>query len=269
MDTVEKFLRLIDDAVNWLKTGYGEHLNQNIDKPSFGKAINSKSDIQRVVESRVVSSSDSVSTPRGSEAGGDSGELRDIEVVRDRMREIEEEIYSCTKCRLHSGRKRAVPGEGDISADIMFIGEGPGVQEDQQGRPFVGRAGQLLTKMLAAIQLRREEVYITNIVKCRPPENRAPLPDEVAACLPYLERQIEVIRPLIIVCLGGPAAQALVKTDLGITKLHGSFQHYNNIPVLPTYHPAAVLRFPERYKRDVWNDLKLLRDFYKDIRSSG
>lgn len=266
---MKTFLRLIDDAASWLKTGYREHLNQNIDNLSGDVTINSKNDIQKVVKSMVTSPSDSVNIPPVSESGAEKGVLRDVEMVRKRMREIEEEIYSCTKCRLNSGRKKAVPGEGNVIADIMFIGEGPGVQEDQQGRPFVGRAGQLLTKMLAAIQLRREEVYITNIVKCRPPENRAPLPDEVAACLPYLERQIEVVRPLIIVCLGGPAAQALVKTNLGITKLRGTFQHYDNIPVLPTYHPAAVLRFPERYKRDVWNDLKLLRDFYKDIRSSG
>jgi DNA polymerase len=125
----------------------------------------------------------------------------------------------------------------------------------------------LLTRMLAAIELTREGVYITNIVKCRPPGNRNPQPDEVDSCYPYLARQIAMIEPLIIVCLGGPAAKTIIKSELGITKLRGTFHRYGVIPVLATYHPAAVLRFPEKYKRDVWNDLKLLRDFYGDLRT--
>ena len=122
-----------------------------------------------------------------------------------------------------------------------------------------------MTKMLSAIQLSRNEVYITNIVKCRPPSNRNPLPDEVAACYPFLKRQIEIIDPRIILCLGSPAARTLLDTEAGVTRLRGEFHHYQNIPVLPTYHPAAVLRFPEKYKRPVWNDLKLLRDYYREI----
>jgi DNA polymerase len=180
---------------------------------------------------------------------------------------FDEQIGRCTKCRLHLRRKNAVPGEGNKVADIMFIGEGPGEQEDIQGRPFVGRAGELLTRMLAAIGLTREGVYITNIVKCRPPGNRNPQPDEVDSCYPYLARQIAMIEPLIIVCLGGPAVKTIIKSELGITKLRGTFHRYGVIPVLATYHPAAVLRFPEKYKRDVWNDLKLLRDFYGDLRT--
>ena len=180
---------------------------------------------------------------------------------------IDEEIGRCIKCRLHERRRHAVPGTGNTTADILFIGEGPGEQEDIQGLPFVGKAGQLLTRMLAAIDLKREDVYITNIVKCRPPGNRNPFPDEVASCLPYLQRQIEMIAPLIIVCLGGPAAQALLNSELRITALRGQIHRVTDIPVIATYHPAAVLRFPEKYKRDVWNDLKLLRDFYRDIRS--
>jgi DNA polymerase len=179
---------------------------------------------------------------------------------------IDEEIRRCTKCRLHESRRHAVPGTGNRAADIMFIGEGPGEQEDLQGLPFVGKAGQLLTKMLAAIELKREEVFITNIVKCRPPGNRNPQPDEVDDCFPYLERQIAGISPLVIICLGGPAAKAVLKSSQSITRLRGQFYRYGNIPVLATYHPAAVLRFPEKYKRDVWNDLKLLRDFYRDVR---
>ncbi len=185
---------------------------------------------------------------------------------KNMLLEIEEQVRACRKCHLYAGRKMAVAGEGNSNADIIFIGEGPGAREDETGRPFVGKAGQLLTRMLAAIDLTREEVYITNIVKCRPPENRDPLPDEVRACLPYLERQIEIIQPLVIVCLGLPATRTLTGTNQGISRLRGTFQKYKEYPVLPTYHPAAVLRFPEKYKRPVWNDLKMLRDYFRDVK---
>jgi DNA polymerase len=181
--------------------------------------------------------------------------------------DLDRQIRSCSLCRLHETRRNAVPGTGNTNADVIFIGEGPGEQEDIQGLPFVGRAGQLLTKMLSAIGLSREEVYITNVVKCRPPGNRAPLPDEVESCFPYLQRQIRMIDPCIIMCLGGPASKTMLKTDTGIGKLRGQIYSFNDIPVIATYHPAAVLRFPERYKRDVWNDLKLLRDLYRDMRA--
>jgi uracil-DNA glycosylase family 4 len=182
------------------------------------------------------------------------------------------EVLQCTRCGLHHGRLIAVPGEGSIDAGILFIGEGPGKMEDIEGRPFVGKAGQLLTKMLAAIDLTREEVYITNVVKCRPPENRTPLPEEIEQCLPFLQKQIAFIDPHVICCLGGPAAGTVLGSGAGITKLRGTIHRYkppeglgSNTAVIATYHPAAVLRFPEKYKRPVWNDLKLLRDFYRDI----
>jgi DNA polymerase len=181
---------------------------------------------------------------------------------------VDQEIRRCRKCRLHENRKNAVPGAGDTTADILFVGEGPGEQEDVQGLPFVGKAGQLLTRMLAAIDLSREQVYITNIVKCRPPGNRNPLPDEVDSCFPYLERQIGMIQPLVIVCLGGPAAQAILHSTLSITRLREGMHRYADIPVVATYHPAAVLRYPEKYKRAVWNDLKLLRALYRDLRGA-
>jgi DNA polymerase len=187
---------------------------------------------------------------------------------RDLFDAVDKQILSCTKCPLHRGRRNAVPGKGSIDAAVVFIGEGPGEMEDIKGEPFVGRAGQLLTKMLAGIELAREEVYITNIVKCRPPNNRAPLPEESNACFPYLERQIALIDPKVICCLGGPAAQVVLRTNQGITKLRGTFHRYNDIPVIPTYHPAAVLRFPEKYRRDVWNDLKMLRDYLRDLKKS-
>jgi uracil-DNA glycosylase family 4 len=187
------------------------------------------------------------------------------------MANLVDEVLSCTRCILSERRRNAVPGEGNIDADIVFIGEGPGEMEDIKGRPFVGKAGQLLTKMLAAINLRREEVYITNIVKCRPPDNRTPFPEEVRSCMPYLQRQISYIDPSIICCLGSPAINTILGSQSGISKLRGTLHRYRGpngeIPVIATYHPAAVLRFPEKYKRPVWNDLKLLRDYYSDIRA--
>jgi len=177
----------------------------------------------------------------------------------------------CTLCGLSQGRSHAVPGEGSVDADILLIGEGPGSSEDIQGKPFVGRAGQLLTKMLSAIDITREEVFITNVVKCRPPQNRTPLPEEIGQCLPYLERQIGVINPLIICCLGGPAANTVLGAHVAVSRLRGTIHQYRpdsgpGIPVIVTYHPAAVLRFPDKYRRPVWNDLKLLRDYYRDIK---
>ena len=187
---------------------------------------------------------------------------------RDLFDAVVKQVLTCTKCPLHRGRRNAVPGKGSIDAEVVFIGEGPGETEDIRGEPFVGRAGQLLTKMLAGIDLKREEVYITNIVKCRPPNNRAPLPEESDACFPYLERQLALIDPKVICCLGGPAAQVVLRTSQGITKLRGSFHRYKDTPVIPTYHPAAVLRFPDKYRRQVWNDLKMLRDYLRDLKKS-
>ena len=231
MNADERFKELLQDTIDYIKTGFRTNRPRAAGEPHAEKW----------------------ETRKDQTRGYDSS--------------IDETIRSCTKCRLHEQRRNAVPGMGNTDADIMFIGEGPGEQEDIQGLPFVGKAGQLLTKMLAAIQLKREEVYITNVVKCRPPGNRAPLPDEVDACFPYLKRQIDTIRPRIIVCLGGPAIKTMLNSNLGITKLRGQIHRFDEIPMIATYHPAAVLRFPERYKRDVWNDLKLLRDFYRDLRS--
>jgi len=193
-------------------------------------------------------------------------EEKNSDTVEERMGKIEQEIRMCKKCRLHQERRNTVSGKGNLYAEIMFIGEGPGEMEDIKGEPFVGRAGELLTRMLEAIDLNRNQVYITNIVKCRPPENRTPFPDEVSACFPYLEKQIELIKPLIICCLGAPAIKALIGTSLGISRLRGKIYKYKGIPVIPTYHPSAILRFPEKYKRDSWNDLKLLREFYTSLK---
>ena len=162
---------------------------------------------------------------------------------------------SCRNCPLCERRNNVVFGEGNPQADLMFIGEGPGFDEDRLGRPFVGKAGQLLDKMILAMQFTREEVYICNIVKCRPPDNRVPMPEEAAACLPYLVKQIELVSPKVIVLLGATAAHYLLEMKEGITRLRGRWLDYNGIPVMPTYHPAFLLR-QESAKRDAWMDLQ-------------
>ena len=173
------------------------------------------------------------------------------------LESIQTDLGDCRRCRLCDGRKNIVFGEGTHSAKLVFVGEGPGYDEDQQGRPFVGAAGQLLTKIIQAIKLTREQVYICNIIKCRPPGNRTPLPDEILACLPFLQRQIAVLKPDFICALGTVAAQTLLKTKKPISRLRGNFHTYRGIMVLPTYHPAYLLRNPDK-KRDVWEDMKML-----------
>lgn len=178
---------------------------------------------------------------------------------------IRREVEGCQLCKLWTTRANTVFGEGNPQAQIMFIGEAPGADEDATGRPFVGRAGQLLTKMIEAIELKREDVYIANVLKSRPPGNRNPEADEVKACIPFLFRQIAVIRPKIVVALGNPATQSLLETKVGITKLRGEFQPYPRLPgiwVLPTFHPAYLLRSPDK-KREAWEDLKKVRAFLR------
>jgi len=172
---------------------------------------------------------------------------------------IRADIGDCTRCKLHTlGRKQIVFGVGNPEADLMFVGEAPGADEDEQGIPFVGRAGQLLTKIIEAIDLRRDDVYIANIIKCRPPQNRNPEPDEVASCEPFLFRQIEVIKPKVIVALGKYAAQTLLRTDAPISRLRGRQFDYRGAKLIPTFHPAYLLRNPSS-KREVWEDMKLVR----------
>ena len=177
-----------------------------------------------------------------------------------RLDEIRSELGECTRCRLHEGRTKIVFGVGDPRARLMFIGEGPGADEDAQGEPFVGRAGQKLNGMIQSIGLEREKVYIANVVKCRPPDNRDPKPDEIATCSPFLVEQIEAIRPRVIVTLGSPATKTLLNTKVGITKLRGTWQSYRGIPVMPTFHPAYLLRaYTQENRRRVWDDLKAAR----------
>lgn len=165
-------------------------------------------------------------------------------------------VMQCRQCRLAETRRNVVFGEGDLHAKLMFIGEGPGADEDATGRPFVGEAGQLLDKMIAAMKFRREEVYIANVVKCRPPGNRVPQDDEAAECIGYLRRQIELVHPEAIVLLGATALRFLLGKE-GIRRYRGQWHDYRGIPVMPTYHPAYLLR-QNAAKREVWNDLKLV-----------
>lgn len=171
------------------------------------------------------------------------------------LRQIRDDLGDCTRCGLCQGRRQIVFGNGDEKAELLFVGEGPGEEEDRQGLPFVGAAGQLLDKMIEAMGYRRDQVYVCNVVKCRPPGNRNPLPDEVAACEPFLRAQIAAVRPKAIVALGKFAAQTLLRTDAPITRLRGAWSEYEGIPLMPTFHPAYLLRAPAE-KRKAWEDLQ-------------
>jgi uracil-DNA glycosylase len=176
-------------------------------------------------------------------------------VKDDTLLKIREDIGDCTRCKLHKGRHKIVFGDGNPKAELVFIGEGPGADEDMQGLPFVGRAGKLLTQMIEAMGLQRKDVYICNVVKCRPPENRAPEPDEVTTCSPYLLRQIDVIQPKVIVCLGAVAAKTLLETTRGISQFRGEWLQWRGRRLMATYHPAYLLRNPNA-KGEVWKDLQ-------------
>jgi len=174
------------------------------------------------------------------------------------LAQIRAELGECTRCKLHRTRHTIVFGEGNEQARLMFVGEGPGAEEDAQGRPFVGEAGALLTRMIQAIGLQRHQVYIANIVKCRPPGNRDPEEDEIAACVPFLWQQIEALQPRVICALGRVAAQTLLGTTQGITQLRGRFHRIRGVLILPTYHPAYLLRTPSK-KREAWIDLQMVQ----------
>lgn len=178
--------------------------------------------------------------------------------------QLTEEIQGCEKCRLCQSRNHVVPGEGDPNARLMFIGEGPGQEEDRQGRPFVGRSGELLTRMIHAIGMERSEVYICNIVKCRPPQNRNPEPDEAAACLGYLRAQFALVRPRVVVLLGKVACQYTLNEQVFITRDHGRWYERKGTWFMPTFHPSALLRDPAK-KRDAWEDFIKVRDKLKEL----
>ena len=176
---------------------------------------------------------------------------------------IRADIGDCTRCELHSGRTQVVHSSGNFQADLMFVGEAPGADEDAQGFTFVGRAGQLLTKIIESIGFKREDVFIGNINRCRPPANRQPTIQEAHTCRPFLLREIAVVKPKVIVVLGNTALHNLLDTKVGITKIRGQFQDYFGVKVMPTFHPAFLLRDPSK-KREVWEDMKKVRDYLKD-----
>lgn len=188
-----------------------------------------------------------------------------LKETSDTIESIRAEIGDCTRCDLCSqGRKQIVHSTGNFNADLMFVGEAPGADEDEQGFPFVGRAGQLLTKIIEGIGLKREDVFIGNINRCRPPGNRQPLPAETAACRPFLLREVAVVRPKVIVVLGNTATQNLLDIKTPISKLRGNFQDYFGVKVMPTFHPAYLLRDPHK-KREVWEDMKKVRDYLNSL----
>jgi uracil-DNA glycosylase family 4 len=173
------------------------------------------------------------------------------------LEEIREEIGDCTRCKLHEGRTNLVFGDGNPKARLVFVGEGPGRDEDMQGKPFVGRSGKLLTKIIEAMGLKREDVYICNVVKCRPPDNRTPEPDEMSTCEQFLFKQIRFIKPEVIVCLGATAAKSILKTKDSLGSLRGKFHMYSGTKLMVTYHPAALLRNPN-FKKPAWEDMQVV-----------
>jgi len=177
--------------------------------------------------------------------------------VEKEMLRIASQISACTRCELHAARTKTVPGQGHSHPDIMFVGEGPGADEDLQGVAFIGRAGQLLTRLIVRMGYRREDVFIANVVKCRPPDNRKPLPDEMKACLPYLQAQIALLKPKVIVTLGATALEGLIRAQnkILITRMRGQWLSYEDIPLMPTFHPSYLLR-NQSVMWDVWNDMQ-------------
>ena len=206
-------------------------------------------DLKAYIEAERSAGASDIITPAGRrDAASGSGKAALLEPVK-------KEVFSCQRCHLYKTKKNYVFSDGDPEARLVFVGEAPGEDEDIRGVPFVGRAGQLLTKMIEAMGLRRRDVYICNVIKCRPPNNRAPLPEEIAACKNYLLRQIEAISPKVICALGKHAAEALLDTEVFITKIRGKEFEFNGVTLIPTYHPAYLLRNPSA-KKEVWTDLK-------------
>jgi len=197
-------------------------------------------------------------TAEKDKAGGEEAAGLPDWQASESLHEFESLVSNCTNCALHKTRNKFVFGKGDKTADIMLVGEAPGADEDMRGEPFVGRDGELLTRMLAAINIDRTSVYIANILKCRPPQNRDPQPEEIASCTPFLIKQVQLIRPRIIVCLGCFAAHVLLKTTDSLSKLRGQKYKFQDSELLVTYHPAALLKNPS-LKREAWEDLKMLQ----------
>ncbi|HUR19996.1 MAG TPA: uracil-DNA glycosylase [Vicinamibacterales bacterium] len=239
-----------------------EHLKYYRDLGVMGTTTDPKWRARRTEAGSAHPSAESAIAEAGVEASATAGGgLEDSAAALTAIRDF---IGLCTRYKLSGlGRKTVVFGTGDPNADLMFVGEAPGADEDEQGVPFVGRAGQLLTKIIEAIGMRRDDVYIANVIKCRPPGNRNPEPDEVSTCEPFLAQQIDIVKPRVIVALGTFAAHLLLRTDAPISRIRGVVHQYRGASLIPTFHPAYLLRSPDR-KRDVWDDMKKVRALLTD-----
>jgi DNA polymerase len=246
--TVEDALRTIGAAAS----------GKRVASPRLREA-QQEGDWRTLLRPEVPVAEEAVEPAPGLVVGGGSEELFNSEIMRlSSLKAIAEAVEACTRCPLYKTANKGVPGAGAAKARLVCVGEAPGASEDETGLPFVGAAGGLLTKILAAVDLTREEVFITNVVKHRPPGNRNPTPNEIEACSPYLVRQLELIKPKVIVAFGTFAAQTLLNTKTPIGKLRGEVHRYHGIPLVVTYHPAALLRNPS-WKRPTWEDVKLAR----------
>ncbi len=238
----------------------------NVDVPI--PAGEAKVDESPTVESRGITTTDDIAFKKGFVVAANEADLIPDAILKLRsLEEVAQKVKKCTRCPLYTTAINAVPGEGDPHAQLVCVGEAPGAKEDETGRPFVGQAGQLLTKILAAIDMTREQVFICNVLKHRPPGNRNPQSEEVEACSPYLIRQLELIKPKVIVAFGTFAAQTLLQTKTPLGQLRGLVHRYHGIPLIVTYHPAALLRNPA-WKRPTWEDVKLARRILDSASSS-
>jgi uracil-DNA glycosylase family 4 len=244
---------------------------EGLEKTSSAAAVKTAPETERLTPQRKPGVTAAIETPLTTTPSADSlfGDLGATPARIPRSSETFEEIWSdigdCTRCPLYQGRKNIVQTDGNRKARLMFVGEAPGADEDIQAKPFVGRAGQLLTKIIEAIGLKREEVLIGNVNRCRPPANRPPTPEEATMCKPFLLREIAAVQPEVIVVLGNTAMRNLLELKQGITKVRGQFQDYQGVKVMPTFHPAYLLRDPSK-KKETWEDLKKVRDYLDSTR---
>lgn len=261
---------IIKDVMNYLDF-FGKHSQYNLYSGELGSPVS----VLKTIEDDSASDQVVKSTDKAEDSNNAGIKIKDEKIQYSIVKEgwmdcgdfeaFETFIKNCEKCRLLARtRKQVVFGTGNPDADVVVVGEAPGADEDDQGKPFVGRAGRLLTDILKAIDFTREEVFICNILKCRPPENRNPLPDEIENCEPYLYKQLEMIKPKLILALGTFAAQTLLNTKDPLGRLRGRFHEYKGIKMMVTYHPAALLRNPN-WKRPTWEDVKLFRKEYDSI----
>jgi uracil-DNA glycosylase len=227
--------------------------------------LEKESGMDEIMLASVIKNKDIIDTLQTNQISPSSEKIYSLQDKKHVLAELKEAALNCTQCGICRSRRNVVFGEGSVDAKLMFIGEAPGMQEDIQGKPFVGKAGALLTKIIEAIGIKRDDVYIANCLKCRPPQNRNPLPSEIFACRDFFLKQIEIIGPKVICCLGKFAAQTVLMSEEPISSLRGKFYELSGIKVMPTFHPAYLLRNPQD-KRMVWEDMKKIRDYLKECK---